>query len=57
VEGKLMSHKFNVKMEAELTHDELSTLFERYGERVGAQWEITPIGEPVSSIEIPKKEE
>ena len=53
-----MVHKFNVKMEAELTHDELSTLFERYGERVGAQWEITPIGEPVpSSIEVKKEED
>jgi hypothetical protein len=53
-----MVHKFNVKMEAELTRDELSTLFEKFGEHEGTQWEITPIGEPVpSSIEVKKEED
>jgi hypothetical protein len=50
-----MVHKFNVKMEAELTRDELSGLFEKFGEREGSQWEVVPIGEPVPSpIEVKK---
>lgn len=56
--GDYVVHKFNVKMEAELTRDELSSLFEKYGERLGAVWDITPIGEEVPTpIEVPKSVE